>query len=115
MGIYINPVELGSDPFKAWWLVEKVTKGEVQPVSQIVFRERPPGKDGKFGVAFVGNGHFDALAVAFNRQEAQVFADMDDNRPRAYCLMHIDRICEYDPKTGALLKEIMSDENAATA
>ena len=96
MGIYLNPSENGPNPHKDMWLLNKVKAGEVQPVNVDTFKAHKPGDGGKYGLVFVANGPFDAIGVAFDAREVRDFSDMRDNRPKAYFIVHEDKIKEWD-------------------
>ncbi len=95
MGIYINPPDLTSrTPFKEEFILQAVRDGKAERVSVGQFVAHEPGKDGVYGVAWVHNGAFDALGVAFDANEARAFSDAG-GRPVMYFLVHEDTIRDW--------------------
>jgi hypothetical protein len=109
MGIYLNPAELGGHPYKDAWLAGKIRDKEVVPVDVGTFKSHVPGADGKYGIAFIDNGMFDAIGVAFDAREAEAFTDIRDGRDVSYFLIPEDKIKEYDANAYKVLKMATDD------
>jgi hypothetical protein len=73
MGLYINP----NDSSKEQWL-----KNKAREVTQDEFRFETG--TGEVPLAWVDNGPFSALAVAYSEREFKEFTRSDDSRPRKF-------------------------------
>lgn len=93
MGLYVNP----TDTTKEQWLLENIgTLLETDPTHWLQDYAAHM-KAGLVSVVLVNNGPFNALAVAFDRGEAEAFARAD-GRNKVFCT--VPRAALADPNSG---------------
>lgn len=81
MGCYISPSQETKESFLA-------REGRVINVND--FTAEP----NELPVCLVDNGAFNAAAVAFDRAELHRFSDVNDQRPKVWYLVPIDKLAE---------------------
>ena len=89
MGIYINPRDAGAHKIA-------YMRSKFPTVSREEFRAHTPGEGNKVGVVAVANGPFDALGVAFDKGEVEVFSDPKDPRHSFFFIVPLDALQELD-------------------